>query len=492
MRTLTPGSFLKRLRRARSHRDQVHDRSKRGKASRERGAATAIFALMLPVLFGTLAMGLDVGKLVYERQHLNNALDAAALAGAAFLPGDPVAARSAATSFARANDPAADPAVSFWCVVASTGAARTVLSSQIPSVCNAGTTSGARCSETICAIPCVPGTGIACNSITVTDDKDVAFGFAPVIGIDTGNTGSLASDACKGSCGSQIPNPMDIALVADRTGSMSDANRNLMVAGIKSTLQTMTRDLQYVALGTIHRSKASPGTCTTSPSTDNTGPWMPVPFSNDYTQNPALPGGTPALNTGSTLIKGLNCLSASSGGTHLAAPLKAAARYLLGMDSNNLGSLPARSTPAKKAIIFETDGQPNEQNFGGSTSLAPSGDVGSTNGTTACNNFKAVAANAKAQGLLIVTVAFGDATSARCTASGGEYVRNVLASAASPDSHGNPSTSNNDCSSTALRAVENADGDFFFCAASGSELGPIFVSAVNTISSNSRLIRIPG
>ena len=157
MHSLTPESFLKRLRRMRSNREQVNDKNKRGTASRERGAATVIFALMVPVLFGALAMALDVGRLVYERQHLSNALDAAALAGAAYLPGDPVAARNSAASFARANDPAAAPTVKFWCVVASTGAARTVVNSQIPSVCNPGTIAGAKCSETICAIPCIPG-----------------------------------------------------------------------------------------------------------------------------------------------------------------------------------------------------------------------------------------------------------------------------------------------------------------------------------------------
>ena len=312
MHALTPGSFLKRLRRVRSNRDQVNDKKNRGKASRERGAATVIFALMVPVLFGALAMGVDVGKLVYERQHLSNALDAAALAGAAYLPGDPVAARNAAASFARANDPAAVPAVKFWCVVASTGAARTVVSSQIPSVCNPGTISGARCSETICAIPCIPGTGIACNSITVTDDKDVAFNFAPVIGIDSGNTGSLASDACKGSCGSQIPNPMDIALVADRTGSMSATDLASMKTALQTTLKTMTKDQQYVALGTIGPSSPTAG-CITNPSGSATsGTWIPVPFSNDYT----TAGTPPALNNSSPLVKGVQCLP-SSGSRHL-------------------------------------------------------------------------------------------------------------------------------------------------------------------------------
>ncbi|MET1086202.1 MAG: TadE family protein [Arthrobacter sp.] len=480
------------LRAGRVARDRYPDGPGHKPGEKERGASMVIFALLIPVLFGSVAMAVDYGRLLHERQQLSNALDAAALAGAASLPNDPDGARAAALAYARANDSEAVPSVTFWCVVASTGAAKEVLSTQIPSVCDPGTTAGAKCNEQICAIPCTPAEGDTCNTITVTDDKNVPFAFAPVIGIDTGNTGSLGSDACRGSCGAQSPNPMDIALVADRTGSMSTADRNLMVAGIQSTLQTMTKEQQYVALGTIHRSTSSPGSCITAPSSSSTdGPWMPVAFSNDYTLNPATAGATPPLNTSSTLIKGLNCLTASSSGTYLASPMKAAARYVLGLAPNNLAAMPVRSTPARKGIIFETDGQPNEANIStGTTSLSSSGDIGSTNGATACNNLKQVAINTKAQSVLIVTVAFGDATSARCT-SGGELVRNVLAAAASPDSEGHASDADNDCSTTALRSTENADGDFFFCAASGTELGPIFVSAINAINPNSRLIRIP-
>ena len=488
MHSLTPGSFLKRLRRMRSNREQVNDKNKRGTASRERGAATVIFALMVPVLFGALAMALDVGRLVYERQHLSNALDAAALAGAAYLPGDPVAARNSAASFARANDPAAAPTVKFWCVVASTGAARTVVSSQIPSVCNPGTIAGAKCSEAICAIPCIPGAGISCNSITVTDDKDVAFNFAPVIGVNSGNTGSLASDACKGSCGSQIPNPMDVALVADRTGSMSDTDLASMKTALQTTLKTMTKDQQYVALGTIGRSSPTTG-CSTNPSGSATsGPWMPVPFSNDYTTT----GTPPALNNSSALVKGVQCLAHSGSGTYLASPTKAAARYLLGLDANNLGSLPARAGTPRKAIVLETDGQPNETGTGGSTSVGDPADIKNSDPVVACNNLKAVAADAKARNILIVTVAYNAATSARCGGTSSAYVRDVLAAAASEKSLGIPSTASNDCSTPALASAENTDGDYFFCAANGADLGPIFVSAINAISSNSRLIRIPG
>ncbi|BCW11581.1 hypothetical protein NtRootA4_26440 [Arthrobacter sp. NtRootA4] len=461
--------------------------------SDERGASIVIFALLVPLLFAALALALDFGKLAYERQGLSNALDAAALAGAGSLPNDPAAAQAAAVAYAKSNDPQANPTVTFRCLVASTGAAKSVVTGQVPNVCDPGTSAGAKCDEKVCSIPCTPGGGHTCNTIMVTAAKDVPFAFAPVIGVNSGSTGSLASTACKGSCGAQVPNPMDIVMVADRTGSMSDADRNAMVAGIKSTLQTMTKEQQYVALGTIGRSKTSPGTCVTTPSTSRTdGPWLPVPFSNNYTNTPAAPGGVPPLNSSSTLVGGLNCLSPSGTGTYLAAPLKSAARYVLGKSPNNLNTLPTRSTPAKKAIILETDGEPNEENVaGGSTDLNTTSELGSTNGTTACNNLKAVATNAKNEGLLIITVAFGDANSSRCNGSSSDLVRSVLASAASPKAPGVPSTASNDCSTAALRATENADGDYFFCAATGAEMGPIFASAVNAISTSSRLIRLP-
>ena len=459
----------------------------RDRKSRERGAAAVIFALLVPVLFGVLALALDVGRLVYEHQQLSNALDAAALAGATSLPDDPTAARTAAIAFAKANDAQADPAVTFWCVVASSGAARTVTSGQVPSVCNPGTVAGAKCNEKICAIPCTAGSGHTCNTITVTDDKEVPFRFGPAIGINSGNTGSLAANACKGSCGAQSPNPMDVAIVADRTSSMSDQNITDMKTGIKNTLLTMSKDQQYVAFGTIHRSSPIVGGCQTNPSgSATTGPWIPVPFSNDYNN----PGPTPTANGSSTLVKAISCLNKSSGfGTYLASPLKAAARYVLGKDPNNLTALPARTGTARKAIILETDGQPNESNIAGFTTVDTPGDIGSSTVATACSNLKAVAADAKAKDILIITVGFGSANTDSCGS--GVLVRDVLAAAASEKSPGVASTASNDCQTPAKRDAENTDGDYFFCAANGTELGPIFVSAINAISTHSHLIRIP-
>ncbi len=52
----------------------------------ERGQALVLFALALAVLLGFTAMAVDVGIFLHQRRDLQNDADAAALAGAAFLP----------------------------------------------------------------------------------------------------------------------------------------------------------------------------------------------------------------------------------------------------------------------------------------------------------------------------------------------------------------------------------------------------------------------
>ena len=99
---------------------------------------------------------------------------------------------------------------------------------------------------------------IACNTIRVFQGRTVDFSFAPAGGIQQGSTGNVVSVACKGPCGTIAPNPMDVAIVADRTGSMDPADLIAMRDGIKGMLQVMTPEQQYVALGTIGRTTVSP------------------------------------------------------------------------------------------------------------------------------------------------------------------------------------------------------------------------------------------
>ena len=71
--------------------------------SRESGVALVVLALMLPVLAGMVALVVDVGQAYEDRREVQTAVDAAALAGAAYLPESPDAAVAAAIDYANRN-----------------------------------------------------------------------------------------------------------------------------------------------------------------------------------------------------------------------------------------------------------------------------------------------------------------------------------------------------------------------------------------------------
>ncbi len=574
----------------------------------ESGAVAILVALLTLVIMMFAAFAIDIGMQANRKHQLNDTLDAAAQAGAYRLPGSSVQARQDALTFAAAHDPSETgtlaPNIDFWCILASRleSGSYVVDTTQIPSTCNPGTapyTVGAnykstgqmiRCSAILCAIPCVEPLinsatpPIACNTIRVFQGRDVPFAFAPAGGIFKGGTGNLISVACKGSCGTVAPNPMDVAIVADRTLSMRSSDVSSMITGIKGMLQQMTPSQQYVTVGAIGRSHSTTTNqgasrdCNSSErgltygSTDgDEGRWMPIPFYDDYVD-------ASGRLTSSKLVQGVSCLqnqSIGSQGTALAAPMKAAARYLLGLDPNNLSSLAPRANPPTKMIIFETDGQPNEsQATGGTPSLGDPTDLFSNvndktgpvqtdegdtvtvspNGRTttithnkretytynggieACNNLLKVAQKVKDEKILVVTIAYNMTgktcmdypgspatppgprtlpgpefdTSVPCGNSGnqtcttqyqtttrttyvkpsGAQVLGVLAAAASPV-EGVPSTADSACSTNAERLAENADGDYFFCAATGTDMAPIFRTALSQASKGVKLLRMP-
>jgi hypothetical protein len=69
----------------------------------ERGQILVIFAFSLLVIFGVAALVFDGGSMLLEKRAQQNAADAAALAGARFLPGNVGMAESAAYAVAEAN-----------------------------------------------------------------------------------------------------------------------------------------------------------------------------------------------------------------------------------------------------------------------------------------------------------------------------------------------------------------------------------------------------
>ena len=71
-----------------------------------------------------------------------------------------------------------------------------------------------------------------------------------------------------------------------------------------------------------------------------------------------------------------------------------------------------------------------------------------------------------------------------------QRVTDVLASAAGGRSI-DASVANTSCASSGERAAENGDGDFYFCAASGDDLGPLFITALSQVGSGIRLLNLP-
>jgi len=82
------------------------DRHRQGIGS-ERGAVIVVVAVAIVALLGFAAITVDAGSLYVERRRIQDAADAAALAGAQLLPEDPLGAQSLAQALAAQNG--ADP-----------------------------------------------------------------------------------------------------------------------------------------------------------------------------------------------------------------------------------------------------------------------------------------------------------------------------------------------------------------------------------------------
>jgi hypothetical protein len=526
---------------------------------RERGAVAVIVALMVVVLMASAALGVDIGKLVYERQQLQNALDAAATAGAMHLPDDPAAAILDAQKFASSNMVGANlgsitPNIALRCVTSYNATSKSPDWATVVAVC--GITSHTfdvlDCNDQVCSIACT--VAYHCNTIVVKHNLTVAYSFGPAIGIPTGQTGTIAAAACRGICGTVTPNPLDVVVMADRTPSMQDnyngsgyttpsGSFSSMKSGIEDMLGSMNQDQQYVAFGTLAISvpttsdKAAPPnggdafsdatyvTCSgysCSPSWTKggkkyhfNGSWVPVGFTNKYTKTDA--SGVTSVDTTTTLGKTVHNLTystptvsypdssdgqstSSNEGTHLASALKGAARYLLNVDPTANAGLPLRpkefGTP-KKVIIFETDGSPSEifTSDSSATTLTNDLDIGvaGNNNKQSCDNFSAIASEAKAAGITIITIGIGAVNQATCgkTSSGSTiYVRDVMAGAASPKRSGAASDAY-DCTQSGKTEAENTDGDNYFCAASSSDLKSVFIAAMGSLTKSSKLMALP-
>jgi hypothetical protein len=444
------------------------------RAHDEHGQVLIIMVLLTTVLLGMVAMAVDVGLFAHERGHLQDAADAAALAGAQQLPTNPAQAKADALSYAAANDSSMTATVTFRCIVGDRDQNGQPDSGDIGVVCNPGGNASWTCSGVRCVSLCVPAEGDVCNSIVVDGSKNVPFVFARAIHIASANTGDIQAVACRGDCGGAPSGPIDVVVIMDRTGSMSSSDVTNARNAANAILQVYDPSRQWVGLGLLGPSNIG-SSCTGSNSPANglaanssqydnstVAKWVPVGLSgvgapvNEAYLNP---DGT--LNTNSLLVKAIRCFDTSGTGTNLSTPVKMAKQYLL-----------AHGRPGvKKGIILETDGTPNYNGAGNASDFT-------------CQAAFNEAQAAKTAGIEIFTIGFGLAGSDMCPDSSGTYRGNtatkVLADMAT-------ASDDDGCTST-----ENTDGDNFFCLPRTSQLAGIFQTVAGDLApGGSRLVSIP-
>ncbi|MBI5284470.1 MAG: VWA domain-containing protein [Chloroflexi bacterium] len=439
-----------------------------------RGQILVLAALVLVLFIGVGALSVDVGFYLHERQNVQKSVDAGALAGAAFLPDDATGAAAAAMTFTLANDPgltAADVQVSFRCLVGDRNGDGVPDASDIPAACNPGADASWTVRNGQAVSPCVPAAGDKCNVIRVSASNTMRFYLAPVFGNNDGDTGSLNGAACSGACGGPPSAPVDVALIIDRTGSMSSADMTNARNAANSLLRLYDPSLQWVALGLLGPSRTGGTTCSganspapvmgASSSQYATANWTPIGLTGTGAPvNEAYVNASGVLNPNSLIVKGIACFNSSSTGTNLSTPVKKAKEYLLANGRSGV----------RKGIILETDGSPNYSSAGSASDYT-------------CLAAANEAAAAKTAGIEIFTIAFGLGSGDKCPDSSGFWnnkpVGNLLAAQAT-------SSTDNGCND-----AENTDGDNYFCQPKTGDLTSIFQAVAGALAGGARLVSLP-
>jgi hypothetical protein len=341
--------------------------------------------------------------------------------------------------------------------------------------------------------------GNICNVIVVSGATDVAYRFAPALGIGSGSTGNIQAAACQGACGGPPSVPLDIVVIIDRTTSMTNSDLGKAESAARSILMAFDPSLQHVALGVLPQSSTTSKSSTTSsgnggfacqagaysvPLTstlvggDPGGTWVPVIY-----PAPALPGTALAsnyqtspgvLNESSQLVNTINCLTQAAGTDQ--GDAVAAATNLLTLYGRTVNGV-----KVKQDIILLTDGKPQ----------VPSG---SDNGTNpfSCKYASNKAISAKAAGIELYTIGFGVVTTDGCPDATGSVDN------AGKDWHGQsaidllsgistqPALGTTDCT-----AAENTDKDHFFCLPKSGDLTSVFGQVIEALGVGPHLIALP-
>ncbi len=402
----------------------------------DKGQVFIIVALSSLALTGFVALATDIGYYMHERQQLQHALDAAALAGAQLLPQDGDDAERIAREFAQKND-ALDLSklnIRFGCFVDpdqdNPGLAN---SKQVNALCTQLANQAFDCpGDGKCYHPCeFNQSGDRCNTISVQAEKTVDLFLAPAIGGALGSlNANLEGHACRGGCGP--PPNIAMLLLLDNSASMFDqaaptdpVKFHEAQEGATSILrgEFLVQQIHEVALATA------------------TEPHVRREFTDDYF---ALANAVESLQNGGT-------------GTNFAQPINEA---LTLFDEE-------RFKDAKKQIILLTDGKPR----------LPAGEP--------CRAAKAAAQRAKDEDIRIFLIHYN--TNPDSCPDTGEAVNIFLPGLATRESVANHP---GNCQ------AENEDQDDYFCETDGADLREIFRTIVTTIlndvGSGSRLVDLSG
>ena len=357
----------------------------RARLKRDDGAILVLAAFVMVLLFAMAALAVDISLKSGDRQYLWNTTDAAALAGSSQLP-DGLAARTLAMKFALDNDPtlAGDIDITFRCLVADADGDGQPDAADVPGVCDPTPSLGAGsvsappfvCADFSCVSPCNPDLGDTCNTLVVETEKTTDYKFAPVIGINEGDS-HVISAACRGSCGRGVSGPVDLVLIIDRTTSMSDSDLDNAKRASLAVLDFFNPNLHHVGLAALGSADAS-NLCN---GLNNSGVWMITPLSSDYKDNPlpvVFDGETFSLDPTSDLVSKVICLNKQTG-TNLGDPLAAARAHLA--TSGRPG--------VKQGIILLSDGSANQPD------------------PNPCQWADTQATDAKSDGIEVFTIGFG-------------------------------------------------------------------------------------
>ena len=253
----------------------------KGAEKGEKGQTLPLFGLFITTLLLFALAVVDVGFFLHERQQVQAAADAAALAGAQELPDSTTNATNVALQYLAKNEVSSDDVViSFRCT------------SGVPAICNASL-----------------GTY---DTIVVTPKSQAPEFFGGVLGL-IGSDGcwidgcdvQASAAGCRGACGPIGTGPADIMVTLDHSASMSTTD----LANAKNAVIQMFTDLnhQYQKVGLSVTPPVTPGnTCDTIDYWANSKNWMPSGLTFGFQSSPHV------LNTVSGPAYQTNCLDRAS------------------------------------------------------------------------------------------------------------------------------------------------------------------------------------